>query len=395
MSSTDTYPSHEQQTLVWPERPAGVKSEYGLFNIIDFMPREGEDGMVLTVETMFDVDPHRHLCVRLIIGHICTTTTVRTIIPQSEHQAAFIRVECTVPDFSKHQTQNPSVPITIQAMDGQDRVVDGITFGNFTYWQNGELLLSWLHKRGVLTNGLALQGESANLGHPRSLVHPTPLRPGAVPTEPLSLPSNHKASGRHARRDHASSLTSQLLRRPEGATPRKGKAEKAALQFINSVEDMSKDFTPEEYQAGRRLVRFSRTQDGNKLCVSCEAITPDDYTEGDIVASCIIRDNREEPCVTSVDIIVLLQRLVQDSFSVEEKNRIRRNLEGFHPATIAKTKPDTEVFFRRIMDFPEPKPRNIEKDVKVFEWTVLPAALEKIIHKYVHTPLGTFFFSLD
>lgn len=152
---------------------------------------------------------------------------------------------------------------------------------------------------------------------------------------------------------------------------------------------MAKKFTHDEYIAGRRLVRFSRTQAGNKLCVSCEAITLDEYNEGETVASCIIRDNGQEPCVTSVDIIALLQQLVQDSFSVEEKNRIRRNLEGFRPATIAKAKPETEHFFRKIMDFPEPKPRNIEKDVKVFEWSVLPAALEKIIHKYVCVPFGS------
>jgi len=35
------------------------------------------------------------------------------------------------------------------------------------------------------------------------------------------------------------------------------------------------------------------------------------------------------------------------------------------------------------MDFPDPKPRNIEKDVKVFDWDLLPQALDKIISKYV------------
>lgn len=35
------------------------------------------------------------------------------------------------------------------------------------------------------------------------------------------------------------------------------------------------------------------------------------------------------------------------------------------------------------MDFPDPKPRNIEKDLKVFEWNLLGQALEKILSKYV------------
>ena len=35
------------------------------------------------------------------------------------------------------------------------------------------------------------------------------------------------------------------------------------------------------------------------------------------------------------------------------------------------------------MEFPDPKPRNIEKDLKVFEWGLLAQALEKILSKYV------------
>ncbi|KAJ1669463.1 hypothetical protein EV182_008750, partial [Spiromyces aspiralis] len=36
------------------------------------------------------------------------------------------------------------------------------------------------------------------------------------------------------------------------------------------------------------------------------------------------------------------------------------------------------------MSFPNPKPRNIEKDVKVFSWKILPFALKKIIGKYMN-----------
>ena len=93
--------------------------------------------------------------------------------------------------------------------------------------------------------------------------------------------------------------------------------------------------------------------------------------------------NRSSRPVTSVDIIFLLECLVGDIFNIEEKNRIRRNLEGFRPKTVSKNKVGTEEFFQKIMDFPAPKPRNIEKDVKVFDWGVLPQALDKIISKYV------------
>lgn len=53
--------------------------------------------------------------------------------------------------------------------------------------------------------------------------------------------------------------------------------------------------------------------------------------------------------------------------------------------TVSKGKSDNEGFFKLIMGFPNPKPRNIEKDVKVFPWTILSHALKKIVGKYVST----------
>jgi hypothetical protein len=38
------------------------------------------------------------------------------------------------------------------------------------------------------------------------------------------------------------------------------------------------------------------------------------------------------------------------------------------------------------MGFPNPKPRKIEKDVKVFPWRMLTTALKKIIGKYASHP---------
>ena len=134
---------------------------------------------------------------------------------------------------------------------------------------------------------------------------------------------------------------------------------------------------------GRRLIRFGRNQSGNKLLVSCEVIPQEAYDENDIVISCVYRQETRNCWFTSVDVIYLLERLVGGPFTVEEKNRIRRNLEGLKPTTVSKTRGGFEMFFQRIMDFPPPKPRNIEKDVKVFPWTVLALAIEKIVSKYV------------
>ena len=171
-------------------------------------------------------------------------------------------------------------------------------------------------------------------------------------------------------------------------------AYRAVLQIETPLDTVAelRDWDSDEKRIGRRLVRFSRVQEGCTLRVSCEAIKPSDYTDGDTVVSCIYRPTDatgpgdapvSKCCITSVDISFLLECLVGDIFNIEEKNRIRRNLEGFRPKTVSKNKVGTEEFFQKIMDFPAPKPRNIEKDVKVFDWAVLPQALDKIISKYV------------
>lgn len=105
--------------------------------------------------------------------------------------------------------------------------------------------------------------------------------------------------------------------------------------------------------------------------------------EGECVISCVYWDEKKEHYATSVDCIALLEQLVSSRFTVEEKNRIRRNLEGYRPLTVSKGKAECEQFFKLIMGFPSPKPRNIEKDVKVFPWKVLGPALKKIVGKYV------------
>jgi hypothetical protein len=160
-------------------------------------------------------------------------------------------------------------------------------------------------------------------------------------------------------------------------------AQTPILDLVTPLQNICVGWSTAEVHAGRRLVRFSKVQDGRRLTVSCEAIKPEDYRESDSVISCIYREESDSCFVTSVDIIFLLERLTNSDFPVEEKNRIRRNLEGLRPTTVSKHKPGFEDFFQRIMEFPDPKPRNIEKDLKVFEWALLDQALDKILSKYV------------
>ncbi len=158
---------------------------------------------------------------------------------------------------------------------------------------------------------------------------------------------------------------------------------KAILKIEGDLGAVTQGWTNDEISTKRRLVQFQRRQSGSVITTTFEAVAPQDRTPNSICVSCILWGEKGEYFITSVDTIYLLESLVAVRFTVEEKNRIRRNLEGFHPLTVSKTKREYESFFKVIMGFPSPKPRNIEKDVKVFPWKILAHALKKIISKYV------------
>ncbi|KAF9377174.1 hypothetical protein CPB97_010371, partial [Podila verticillata] len=156
----------------------------------------------------------------------------------------------------------------------------------------------------------------------------------------------------------------------------------ASLKCTGNMDDMAINWSGEEWESHRRLVQFWRRQDGNEIHCNFAPVSPAERQPNSIVVSCIYWAEKNDCFLTSVDCIYLLESLIAVRFTVEEKNRIRRNLEGFRPITVSKCKPESAEFFKLIMSFPNPKPRNIEKDVKVFPWKVLPYALKKIIGKY-------------
>lgn len=173
-----------------------------------------------------------------------------------------------------------------------------------------------------------------------------------------------------------SSQLPPVSKRPKGLT-----SAKVVVQLEGDLDDMARGWSQEEWTARRRLVQFIRVQDKNVIKASFAPVRQVDFKTSDIVISCIFRDDKNECFVTSVDAIYLLEGLVGVRFSVEEKNRIRRNLEGFKPITVSKSKSDSEAYFKLIMGFPNPKPRNIEKDVKVFPWKIVANAVKKIVGK--------------
>ena len=163
---------------------------------------------------------------------------------------------------------------------------------------------------------------------------------------------------------------------------------RAVLEVRGNLNAMTENWTPEEHSVERRIVRFWREFHGSTMNVFFtplrvdEPRLPPDMNERRI--SCIYWGKDHQHYVTSVDAISLLELVFDAEHKIDENNRIRRNLETFDPNTIKKGKdPETDRFFELIMGFSDPKPSRIKKDVKVFNWSALEQALNKVVNKFV------------
>lgn len=220
-----------------------------------------------------------------------------------------------------------------------------------------------------------------SLRSPTSAVgsHGSLIRPG--------FPTSQHSTSHAPPLVRTSTLTQQAVSNSGGGSGHRGYGlyqTKATLKILGDLQSMAENWTHEEWDNRRRLVVFKKQQTGSVLSITFRPVSAAERPPNSICISCIWWRERGECYVTSVDTIHLLEQLLAapSRFSVEEKNRIRRNLEGFHPLTVSKAKAESEEFFKVIMSFGNPKPRNIEKDVKVFSWKTLGQALSKIISKY-------------
>lgn len=183
------------------------------------------------------------------------------------------------------------------------------------------------------------------------------------------------------------SQSSTAARSDGSFNPYTSHSTQAVLELQGNMDVMQVKWTPEERAVKRRVVRFRREQHGLTINLYFEPVRAEEqhlpHETNERRISCIYWEERAECYITSVDTILLLECVLGEKFETEEKNRIRRNLEGYKPCTISKVKPDSEGFFKQIMGLPSPKPRIIEKDVKVFKWAILEQALKKVVSKYV------------
>lgn len=159
------------------------------------------------------------------------------------------------------------------------------------------------------------------------------------------------------------------------------------VELDPSFDEMPKNWSEKELLHERRLVQLSIHREGrNVFRVKSEAISPDYgvLEKNVLVISCIRWDEKDAYVLTSVDLLHILENLVGETFSTQEKSRIRRNLQFLRPVTVNRT--SSARLFNSVMAMENPRPRNIEKDLKVFRWLSLHVALTKVLSKYSVNP---------
>ncbi|CAB4491235.1 unnamed protein product [Rhizophagus irregularis] len=135
------------------------------------------------------------------------------------------------------------------------------------------------------------------------------------------------------------------------------------ISFDGNHNDMTQSWSQEELNVRRRVVQFFKTRVKKRIMAFFKAVDPIERPKNGIFISCLY-------CLTGI-------RLTSD-----EKNRIRRNLEEYKPITVGKNKNDSDEIYKDLMSYSFAKPRNTEKDIKLYEWRYLLPAIEKIIKKY-------------
>jgi hypothetical protein len=339
----------------------------------------GRSGTTVTIDTLFNhtswgEDVH----IRIVIGCQPIPTVIKNIVGCDTN---LWRCTGVVPEFVAQKfASTHTVNVSIEAVVRRNVVLDSVAFGFFTYREYGKHtgLLFEPHRPEVF---IFLAGLSPSIPLDPSLFGV--FREGSPLLHVTRAPTTQSVPPHQVAQSGTSPAPLQalerILRRYESR--RAARHVRVALHLEGDLRSVGKDLSDEEKVRCRRLVRFVRKEEGNKLRLFFYPIRQEEYEEGFFVISCIYREDSRDTWCTSVDLIHLIEFISQETKSNNEKGRIRRNLEFLRPTTVSRVvRPQ---LFQILMDFPMPKPRTIEKAVKVFRWNSLVTGLNKVMEKYV------------
>lgn len=115
--------------------PTTIASAVGLVHVLGYTPGEGEQGVPITANINFAYQVGPAVRVRLIVGCRAIATQVREL---NDCIHGRWQLEGVVPPFARQRSTSPKVPLTVQAVNLNNIVLDSVTFGEFIYWEPGE-----------------------------------------------------------------------------------------------------------------------------------------------------------------------------------------------------------------------------------------------------------------
>ncbi|KAN0132053.1 hypothetical protein V8E53_010090 [Lactarius tabidus] len=352
--NTSAIPSQIPNNVACP-----ASSHPRMLEVCNYTPQMGRSGTTVVIETK--IHSLKQVSIRIVVGSKAIYTSVENVKGAED----LWRCTGSVPEFGVHRNASSrTVIVSIQALDGW-RVLDSVSFGYFTYW---EYALPPPIK-GEPSEGTTLLDVERPPSGRRTL-----LAQGPQETVTQIIPAHHTATP-------VPSFPRRLPRR--SSSNEQGSYDKVILDFEAEPADLGKNLSGEEKRRRRRLIKFYCERKGNTIHISPTPIREDHLEKNQspgVIISCIWREDVRETCFTSCDLIRLLEYLVQDRFHADERSRVRRNVEHLRPITVSKTR--MSKLFTAIMNLPSPKPRNIEKDVKIFKWDRLVESLNSAISKY-------------
>jgi hypothetical protein len=111
-----------------------VNSPNFLIRVLSYAPHEGEGGVPIAVRIQFPFEQNGvqddALYVRLLVGNKALPTRVTRV-----SSVEYI-LHASIPSFDP-QNPSTSVYMSVQALKDDTTILDCITFGQFTYWNNG------------------------------------------------------------------------------------------------------------------------------------------------------------------------------------------------------------------------------------------------------------------
>jgi hypothetical protein len=216
--------------------------------------------------------------------------------------------------------------------------------------------------------------------------------PPPKPSQPTSLVSPPRQAGHHqeTRANRAKAALLDLSERPKYLQTY------ATVKFHDprpssvGMPSLHK-WTAAERTVKRRLIAFHCISTEETFTGSFSAVAIGHFADAppdSKVVSCILIPDLisgQKCIITSYDLINLVDWMIHSPnwFDVNERNRVRRNLELFKPQTLRKNGAfDGFNIFDQVTGYLYPKPWNIQKDFKVFDWAQIETIMVDIVKRY-------------